>query len=40
MLKTALTINHENPGESVVKLGQMQQAKLALNSVMKFVDSQ
>ena len=40
MLKTALTIIHENPGESVVKLGQMQQAKLALNSVMKFVDSQ
>lgn len=40
MLKTALTINHENPGESVIKLGQMQQAKLALNSVMKFVDSQ
>jgi len=39
MLKTALTINQQNPGESIVKLGQMQQAKVALNSVMKFVDS-
>ena len=40
MLKTALTVNQDNPGESVVKLGQMQQAKTALNSVMKFIDSQ
>ena len=40
MLKTALTVNQENPGDSVIKLGQMQQAKLALNTVMKFVDSQ
>lgn len=40
MLKTALSVNQDNPGESVLKLGQMQQAKLALNSVMKFVDSQ
>ena len=40
MLKTALTINQDNPGQAVMQLGQMQQAKLALNSVMKFVDSQ
>lgn len=40
MLKTALSVNQDNPGESVIKLGQMQQAKTALNSVMKFVDSQ
>ena len=39
MLKTALTINTDNPGEAVEKLAKMQQAKLALNSVMKFVDS-
>jgi hypothetical protein len=40
MLKTALTANQENPGESIEKLAKMQQAKVALNSVMKFVDSQ
>ena len=40
MLKTALSVNQDNPGQSVIQLGQMQQAKLALNSVMKFVDSQ
>lgn len=40
MLKTVLTVNQSNPGESVVQLAQMQQAKAALNTVMKFVDSQ
>ena len=40
MLKTALTVNQENPSESIEKLSKMQQAKVALNSVMKFVDSQ
>lgn len=40
MLKTALTVNQDNPGDAVEKLSKMQQAKLALNSVMKFVDSQ
>lgn len=40
MLKTALSVNQDNPGESIAKLGQMYQAKIALNSVMKFVDSQ
>jgi len=40
MLKTALTFNEENPMDSVDKLSKMQQAKVALNSIMKFVDSQ
>jgi hypothetical protein len=39
MLKTTLTIDPNNPGASLEKLGQMQQAKTALNSVMKFVDA-
>ena len=39
MIKTTLTIDPNNPGASLEKLGQMQQAKTALNSVMKFVDS-
>ena len=40
MLKTALTINIDSPIEAVDKLAKMQQAKIALNSVMKFVDTQ
>lgn len=40
MLKTALTINIDSPIEAVDKLAKMQQAKVALNSVMKFVDTQ
>ena len=40
MLKTALTVNQNNPAEAVENLSKMQQAKVALNSVMKFVDSQ
>jgi hypothetical protein len=40
MLKTALSVNMDSPSDSVDKLAKMQQAKLALNSVMKFVDSQ
>jgi hypothetical protein len=40
MLKTALTIDIDSPIEAVDKLGKMQQAKVALNSVMKFVDTQ
>lgn len=40
MLKTALSVNQDNPGQSLIKLGQMQQAKIALNSVMKFLDTQ
>lgn len=40
MLKTALSVNQSNPSDSIEKLAKMQQAKVALNSVMKFVDSQ
>ena len=40
MLKTTLTINQENPEKSIEQLAKMQQAKMALNSIMKFVDSQ
>lgn len=40
MLKTALSVNQTNPGDAIEKLANMQQAKVALNSVMKFVDSQ
>ena len=39
MLKTSLSVNQNNPIEDIIKLGQMQQAKVALNSVMKFVDT-
>jgi hypothetical protein len=38
MLKTALSIDNNNPGDGVKKLAEMNQAKLALNNVMKFVD--
>jgi hypothetical protein len=40
MLKTALNFNKEKPLDTLEKLTKMQQAKIALNSVMKFVDSQ
>lgn len=40
MLKTALNFNQEKPLDTLEKLSKMQQAKIALNSVMKFVDSQ
>jgi hypothetical protein len=40
MLKTALSVDQNNPGDSLDKLGKMQLAKAGLNSVMKFVDSQ
>jgi hypothetical protein len=40
MLKTTLSYNQNNPGEAVDQLAKMQQAKAALNSVMKFLDSQ
>jgi len=39
MLKTALSTNTSNPGDSVKKLAEMIQAKTALNSIMKFVDA-
>ncbi len=40
MLNTALNVNQSNPSDAIEKLAKMQQAKVALNSVMKFVDSQ
>jgi hypothetical protein len=39
MLNAALSFDQSNPSTSIQKLAQMQQAKSALNSVMKFVDS-
>lgn len=39
MLQTALSIDQTNPQPSIANLAQMQQAKLALNSTMKFIDS-
>ena len=39
MLNTALTFNQNSPQQTIERLAQMQQAKVALNSVMKFVDS-
>ena len=39
MLNTALSVDQTNPIKSIEKLGQMQQAKTSLNTVMKFVDS-
>ena len=40
MLKSALSFDKENPGASLSKLIELQQAKGAINGVMKFVDSQ
>ena len=40
MLNTALTVNQSNPQQSIIQLGQMQQAKTALNSIMKYLDHQ
>jgi hypothetical protein len=40
MLKTVLSIDSNNPGDGIKKLAEMNQAKIALNSVMKFVDKQ
>jgi hypothetical protein len=40
MLKTTLSVDQSNPQQSIVQLAQLQQALLALNSVMKYVDSQ
>jgi hypothetical protein len=39
MLKTTLTIDVNSPQKAIEQLSQMQQAKTALNSVMKFVDA-
>jgi hypothetical protein len=39
MLKTALSVDINNPEKAIKKLAEMNRAKLALNDVMKFVDS-
>ena len=39
MLQTALSVNQNNPQISITKLAEMQQAKAAFNSTMKFIDS-
>jgi hypothetical protein len=39
MLQTALTVDNSKPMASIEKLNQLNSAKGALNSVMKFVDS-
>lgn len=40
MLKTVLSIDISNPVDDLKKLAEMNQAKVALNNVMKFVDKQ
>jgi hypothetical protein len=40
MLKTSLSIDVNNPDDSIKKLMELNQAKTALNTVMKFVDKQ
>ena len=39
MLQTALTIYTTKPTESLVKIQELGQTKIALNSIMKFIDS-
>jgi hypothetical protein len=39
MLKTTLSFDQNNPKKAISNLAEMQQAKTALNSVMKFIDS-
>ena len=40
MLQTALSVDTKNPQATIKQLADMNQAKVALNSVMKFVDKQ
>jgi len=40
MLQTALSIDDKNPYPTITKLSNLNQAKVSLNSVMKYVDSQ
>ena len=40
MLKTVLSIDTSNPLDDFKKISEMNQAKIALNNVMKFVDKQ
>jgi hypothetical protein len=38
MLQTVLSVNPENPQQSLIELGQLNTAKIGLNNVMKFID--
>ena len=40
MLQTALTVDTKSPQAAIKQLAEMNQAKLALNTVMKYVDKQ
>jgi hypothetical protein len=40
MLKTTLSINKDKPEETIIKLSELNQARTALNTVLKFVDKQ
>lgn len=40
MLETLVTTNTSNPTENLKKLADLQNAKMALNSVLKYIDSQ
>ncbi len=40
MLQTALTVDPKSPQTSIKQLAEMNQAKTALNTVMKYVDKQ
>jgi hypothetical protein len=39
MLQTALTIDTTKPAESLVKIQELGQTKIALNGIMKFIDA-
>ena len=38
MLKTTLSLDITNPGDNIKNLAELNQAKMALNNVMKFID--
>ena len=40
MLKTTLSVDKNKPEETIIKLSQLNQARSALNNVLKFVDKQ
>jgi len=40
MLKTILSIDKDKPEDGIIKLSQLNQARAALNNVLKFVDKQ
>ena len=39
MLQAALSVNQTNPQKTLTELANLQQSKIALNSVMKYIDS-